>query len=114
MNTLYGIKTCSTVKQARKWLDQLNIPYCFHDFRENGLDLSLLDHLEHALGWECMLNRRSTSWRNLDDSEREDLTKAKAKKLMIEHPTLIKRPILDTGKAIIIGYSRDEHQKLSD
>ena len=112
MITLYGIKTCSTVRQVRKWLDQQTIPYCFHDFRENGLDSSLLDYLEQALGWECTMNRRSTSWRNLDDSEREDLTEEKAKKRMIEHPTLIKRPILDTGEEIIIGYSADEYQCL--
>ena len=112
MNTLYGIKTCSTVRQARKWLNQHEISYSFHDFRENGLNLSLCDYLEQALGWECMVNRRSTSWRNLDDNEREDLTKEKAKKLMIEHPTLIKRPILDTGEEIIIGYSTNGYQSL--
>ncbi len=112
MITLYGIKTCSTVRQARKWLDDQTIPYCFHDFRENGLDLSLLDHFEQALGWESMVNRRSTSWRNLDDSERKDLTKEKAKDLMLGHPTLIRRPILDTGDEILIGYSTDEYKSL--
>ncbi len=112
MITLYGIKTCSTVRQARRWLDEQTISYGFHDFRENGLDLRLIDHFEQALGWESMVNRRSTSWRNLEDSERNDLSKDKAKKLMMEHPTLIKRPILDTGKEIIIGFTTDKYQFL--
>lgn len=112
MYTLYGIKNCDTVKKARKWLDENSITYQFHDFRSDGLDSKLLTKLEASLGWENMLNRRSTSWRQLDDQQKDDLSLAKAISLMLETPTLIKRPVLDTGKQILIGFNQDDYQKL--
>jgi Spx/MgsR family transcriptional regulator len=112
MYTLYGIKNCDTVKKARKWLDDNTIAYQFHDFRSDGLDNKLLTDLEAKLGWENMLNRRSTSWRQLDDKRKDDLSLAKAIILMLETPTLIKRPVLDTGEQILIGFKLDDYQKL--
>ncbi len=112
MYTLYGIKNCDTVKKARKWLDENTIAYQFHDFRTDGLDSKLLSKLEAGLGWENMLNRRSTSWRQLDDKQKNDLSLAKAIILMLETPTLIKRPVLDTGEQILIGFKLDDYQKL--
>ena len=112
MYTLYGIKNCDTVKKARKWLDENTIAYQFHDFRSDGLDRKLLSKLEASLGWENMLNRRSTSWRQLDDKQKDDLSLAKAIILMLETPTLIKRPVLDTGEQILIGFKLDDYQKL--
>jgi len=112
MYTLYGIKNCDTVKKARKWLDENTIAYQFHDFRSDGLNTKLLTTLEASLGWENMLNRRSASWRQLDDQQKDNLSSAKAILLMQETPTLIKRPVLDTGEKILIGFNLDDYQKL--
>ena len=110
MNKLYGIKNCDTIKKAKKWLEQNHIDYQFHDYRSDGLDDALLDYLQTRLGWEAMLNRRSTSWRQLPDDFKTDLNRDKAINLMLQHPTLIKRPILDTGDKIIIGFSAGNYQ----
>lgn len=110
MNTLYGIKNCDTVKKARKWLDDQGIAYRFHDYRVDGLDETLLQSFNSALGWETMLNKRSTSWRQLSDAQKETLNEQSALQLMLEIPTLIKRPILDTGEHMLIGFNA-EHYK---
>lgn len=110
MHKLYGIKNCDTVKKTRKWLEQNAIDYQFHDYRCDGLDLALLEYFEAALGWKQMLNRRSTSWRQLTEADKTDLSKTKALQLMLEYPTLIKRPILDTNDEMLIGFSASEYQ----
>ena len=105
MKKLYGISNCDTVSKARKWLDLHNIDYQFHDYRKDGLDVSLLNHFENSLGWEVMVNLRSTSWRQLSEEQKSGLNREKAIQLMIEYPTLIKRPILDANHTIIIGFN---------
>lgn len=112
MRTLYGIKNCDTVKKARKWLDDNHIEYQFHDYRTDGLNAALLAQLESTLGYEKMLNRRSTSWRQLGEDQKSGLNKNKAIQLMLETPTLIKRPILDTGERMIIGFASEEYKKV--
>jgi len=104
MSTLYGIKNCDTVKKARQWLDQNGVAYQFHDFRTDGLTPELLQHFTDHLDWNTLLNRSSTSWRQLSAEQQSDLTLEKAMLLMLEIPTLIKRPILDTGDKLIIGF----------
>ena len=111
MYTLYGIKNCDTVKKARKWLEDNHIDYQFHDFRDNGLDTALLEHFDSALGYDKMLNRRSTSWRQLSEEQKKSPNKQKAFQLMLATPTLIKRPILDTGEKIILGFASDNYKK---
>lgn len=110
MVTLYGIKNCDTVKKARKWLDDHAIEYRFHDFRSDGLDRSLLEQFENALGWENMLNRRSTSWRQLPEQQQADLNRESALQLMLEVPTLIKRPVMNTGDKTLIGFKVADYQ----
>lgn len=110
MHTLYGIQNCDTVKKARKWLDDHGIRYRFHDYRSDGLDAELLDRLEAALGWNNMLNRRSTTWRQIDAQDKADLDTESAKALMLRQPTLIRRPVLDTGTRITIGFSADQYE----
>ena len=105
MHTLYGIKSCDTVKKARMWLDQHNVPYRFHDFRNDGLTAERLDDFISRSDWQTLLNRSSTSWRQLSDADKSELTPEKAHHLMLANPTLIKRPVLDTGTALIIGFS---------
>jgi len=109
MNTLYGIKNCDTVKKARLWLDTQGIAYQFHDFRKDGLDLALLEKWEIILGWEALLNRRGTSWRKLDESQREGVGRAKAMELMLGQPSLIKRPVLEAGRKTLIGFNAEEY-----
>lgn len=109
MMTLYGIQNCDTCKKARLWLEQHGKPYRFHDYREDGLTPELLENFIAGLSWEKMLNRSSTSWRQLSAEQQADLTPEKARQLMLSTPTLIKRPILDTGSKMIIGFKADHY-----
>ncbi len=108
MTTLYGIKNCDTVKKARNWLDQHGIAYHFHDFRVDGITPELLQHFAAYLDWNKLLNRSSTSWRQLSAEQQSDLTQEKALQLMLATPTLIKRPVLDVGDKLILGFSTKE------
>ncbi len=110
MIVLYGIKNCDTVKKARTWLDNNGIGYRFHDYRVDGLTPEQLQHFAASLGWNVMLNRSSTSWRQLSTDQQADLTEDKTLQLMLETPTLIKRPILDTGNELLIGFKPDLYQ----
>ncbi len=109
---LYGIKNCDTVKKARKWLEQHGLPYDFHDYRSDGLDMDLLNLFEQQFGWEKMLNKRSTSWRQLSAAEKTGLDKNKALQLMLETPTLIKRPVLNSTGHWLIGFNEKDYQTL--
>jgi len=107
MLVVYGIKNCDSVKKARSWLDARSIDYRFHDYRVDGLDAALLQGFIDALGVDAILNQRSTSWRQLGDEQKRDITPDKALQLMLAVPTLIKRPILDNGEQLIVGFSPD-------
>jgi Spx/MgsR family transcriptional regulator len=110
MVVLYGIKNCDTVKKARVWLDANGIDYQFHDYRIDGLSSELLQRFASELGWSAMLNRSSTSWRQLSAEQQSDLTESKVLQLMLDIPTLIKRPILDVGNKLMIGFKSDSYQ----
>ena len=110
MHTLYGIKNCDTVKKARQWLDKNDIIYRFHDFRLDGLTLAQLIDFTARKDWSLLLNRSSTSWRQLSFEQQADLTLEKVIDLMLSTPTLIKRPVLDTGEQLIIGFKADHYQ----
>ncbi|MDD5277673.1 MAG: ArsC family reductase [Methylovulum sp.] len=112
MYTLYGIKNCDTVKKARKYLDERGLPYQFHDFRADGFTFELLEHFDACLGWDALLNRSSTSWRQLASEQRASITRTTALQLMLDIPTLIKRPVLDTGDQLIIGFKADSYKQL--
>ncbi len=112
MVVLYGIKNCDTVKKAKTWLDNNGTAYQFHDYRVDGLSSELLKRFAAGLGWEAMLNRSSTSWRKLSAEQQSDLNEAKALQLMLEIPTLIKRPILDTGNKLLLGFKPDTYQTI--
>ena len=110
MHTLYGIKNCDTVKKARKWLEENAISYRFHDYRTDGLAYEQLVDFEARLGWEAMLNRSSTSWRQLSDAQKADITQTTALQLMLTIPTLIKRPLLQTDSTLLIGFKADVYR----
>ncbi len=102
--TLYGIKNCDSVKKARAWLTKQNLDYHFHDFRADGLEPQQVHAWLDELGLE-LINRRSTSWKALDEQTRETLSLNTAAELILAQPTLIKRPLLDTGAQRMVGFS---------
>ena len=112
MTTLYGIKNCDTVKKAHKWLTEHGIEYTFHDFRQDGLDPAKLHMWSETVGWETLLNRRGTTWRQLNKAERDHLDEDRALVLMHDLPTLIKRPVLEHGGKIEIGFSTDRYSEI--
>ena len=112
MLNLYGIKNCDTVKKARRWLEDHSVEYQFHDFRQDGLDKKQLSGWVEKLGWEAVVNKRSTTWRNLSDKEKEIKTNAQAAKLLAANPTLIKRPVTENNKTLLVGFKETEYKKL--
>ena len=102
--TLYGIPNCDTVKKARVWLDQNGVAHAFHDYKKQGIDQSRLEAWVGELGWETVLNRSGTTFRALTDADKSDLDAAKAVRLMLAQPSMIKRPILDLGDRRIAGF----------
>lgn len=116
MTQLYGIKNCDTIKKARRWLEDNNIDYRFHDYRVDGLDVDLLQKFIAELGWEALLNTRGTTWRKLDESLRASINNAdSAAALMIEMPAIIKRPLLWTpGQPMLLGFSDSSYQRYFD
>ncbi|WP_299316613.1 arsenate reductase [uncultured Halomonas sp.] len=113
MFTLYGIKNCDTCRRARKAMDGTGIPYQFHDLREDGLSAALLEHLLEKVPVVEALNKRSTTWRNLPDEEKQAVDANKARELLLANPTLLKRPLLDTGDEILVGYRDGDYDALS-
>ena len=111
MTTVYGIKNCDTVKKACKWLDSNHIDYQFHDFRNEGLTQTKVKQWASLVDWETLLNRRGTTWRKLSDHEKDSINKANAIKLMTEQPTLIKRPVIEHHKKVLVGFSEDVYQQ---
>lgn len=109
MVKLYGIKNCDTVKKAQKWLLDHNIAFELHDYRSDGLSLAMLETFAAQLDWTVMLNRNSTSWRQLDASQKSGLDLEKALHLMLAMPTLIKRPILAYNGTFLIGFKAGQY-----
>lgn len=110
---LYGIKNCDTIKKARRWLEEQGVAYRFHDYRADGLDEQLLRDFVARLGWEPLLNTRGTTWRKLDEAQRNACDNADAAiALMLEQPAMIKRPLLDDGKGhALLGFSSESYQQ---
>ena len=102
--TIYGIKNCDTMKKARSWLDGHDVAYDFHDYKAVGIDRAHLERWIDEAGWETVLNRAGTTFRNLSDAAREDLDREKAIALMLDQPSMIKRPVLETGGKLLIGF----------
>jgi Spx/MgsR family transcriptional regulator len=107
---IYGIKNCDTVRKARAWIEQRNMTYQFHDYRVDGITAPLLSEFAEQLGWETLLNKRSSTWRQLPDAQKSDLNADTTLQLLLEHPTLIKRPIVKTAEVLMVGFNADEYQ----
>jgi arsenate reductase len=102
--TIFGIKNCDTMKKARAWLDGHGVVYEFHDYKAAGIERARLEGWATAVGWETLLNRSGTTFRKLPDAARDGLTAAKAIGLMLEQPSMIKRPVLELGDELVVGF----------
>ena len=112
MTTLYGIKNCDTIKKARRWLTENEIEYRFHDVRTDGINRSDLQRWMKILDWEKLLNRRGTTWRNLPEAVRDNISKTSAVDVMLEHPASIKRPVLAHDNSFYLGFSADSYESI--
>jgi len=109
---LYGIPNCDTVKKTQKWLSQNNIPYVFHDYRKDGLDHSLIKSFLEKLEWTELLNKRSTSYRQLTEQQKASLSAETIIDLLVEFPTLIKRPLIIHNNQYLLGFKADAYHTL--
>jgi Spx/MgsR family transcriptional regulator len=112
--TVYGIKNCNTVKSALDWLKKKNVTYEFHDYKTKGVTPEKLKQWSKQVGWESLVNKKGTTWRQLDDATKEKVTnEAAAIALMQEKTSVIKRPLLEeNGKVITLGFDEDSYKKL--
>ena len=105
--SIYGIKNCDTMKKARAWLDEHGVAYAFHDYKAEGIDRAALERWARQVGWETLLNRAGTTFRALPEKEKTRVTEEKAIALMLAQPSMIKRPVLDIGGKLIVGFKAD-------
>jgi len=106
---VYGIKNCSTVKKARAWLDERGVQYDFHDYKTAGIDRERLERWCSELGWERLLNRAGTTFRKLPEADKEVAGARKAIALMLAQPSMIKRPVVEAGNRLLVGYEPDRY-----
>jgi len=109
--TIYGIKNCDTMKKARAWLELHGVQYDFHDYKTSGIEAARLTRWAGEVGWETLLNRAGTTFRKLPENQKTDLTEVKAIALMLEQPSMIKRPVLETNGRIVVGFKPDVYEK---
>ncbi|MDQ6957130.1 MAG: ArsC family reductase [Mariprofundaceae bacterium] len=113
---MYGIPNCDTIKKARKWLVEHDIDYVFHNYKKEGVDAACLQAWCAQVGWEILLNKRGTTWRKLPDADKNELNTAKAQALLVEHASMIKRPVLvyseGAEKHVEVGFSAASYETL--
>lgn len=112
MIKLYGIPNCDTIKKARKWLNDNAIDYEFHDYKKLGVPEKELKTWVKQVGWETLLNKRGTTWRKLDDNTKNNVNEASALQIMLDNPSIIKRPVLKDNKTILVGFNTEEYIEL--
>ncbi len=110
--TIYGIRNCDTMKKARAWLDAHDIEYDFHDYKVSGVSRETLVRWAKVVGWEVLLNRAGTTFRKLPETAKSGLTEARAIHLMLEQPSMIKRPVLEHGKTLVVGFSEERYSAI--
>ena len=109
--TIYGIKNCDTMKKARAWLDQAGKPYAFHDYKTAGIDSARMEGWAKKVGWEALLNRSGTTFRKLPEAAKDGLTEQKALALMLEQPSMIRRPVLEApGGKLLVGFKPENYK----
>ncbi|CDU08653.1 putative Arsenate reductase [Vibrio coralliirubri] len=107
--TMFGIPNCDTIKKAKKWLEAEGIEFEFHDYRKQGISTELVTNFCSELGWELVLNKRGTTYRQLPQEQKDTLTEEKAVALLVEQPAMIKRPILKVDGKLHIGFKADQY-----
>lgn len=108
--TLYGIKSCDTMRKARAWLDEHGIAYVFHDYKSQGIDAVHLRKWIKQVGWEKLLNKAGTTFRKLPEADKTNLTEERAVALMVAQPSMIKRPVLAAGDVLEVGFKPDAYE----
>ena len=108
---MYGITTCDTIKKARVWLESHDVAYRFHDYRAEGIEAAKLDGWVAKVGWEKLLNKASTTFRELADKDKQGLDEKKAKALMLAKPTMVKRPVLEVGDRVLVGFKPEVYEQ---
>jgi arsenate reductase len=109
--TIYGIKNCDTMKKARAWLEQRGVDYVFHDYKASGIDKARLEGWAKRVGWEALLNKAGTTFRKLPDKDKIGLTEKKAIALMLAQLSIIKRPVIETGGRLLVGFNPEDYAK---
>ena len=110
--TIYGIKNCDTMKKARGWLDKHGVEYSFHDYKVSGIERERLERWSKKAGWETLLNRAGTTFRKLPDKAKSGIDAGKAIKLMLDQPSMIKRPVLDLGGGrVLVGFKPETYEE---
>jgi arsenate reductase len=109
MTTIYGIKACDTMQKARAWLGDHGVAYDFHDYKTQGIDRARLESWTRQVGWELLLNRSGTTFRKLPDADKAGLSEAKAIGLMLAQPSMIKRPVLEIGDGLLVGFKPEAY-----
>lgn len=109
---LYGISNCDTVKKAKNWLETNQLEYSFHDFRKQGLEPEIIQSWLTQIPWDKLLNKRSTTWRNLEPEVQQSVNAENIIHLLVENPTLIKRPVLKVNGIINVGFNVDIYKGL--
>jgi Spx/MgsR family transcriptional regulator len=109
--TIYGIKNCDTMKKARAWLDKRGVTYAFHDYKAAGIDKARLETWSKKVGWETLLNKVGTTFRKLPETDKNGITEKKAMALLLDQPSMIKRPVLDIGGKLLVGFKPEEYEK---
>ena len=107
MLTIYGIKSCDTCRKARKYLAENDIEFRFHDVRDDGLDIQMLERWSGRIDWQKLLNKQSLTWRKIPEVDRNGMTKDRAFALMLDQPTLVKRPVLESPQFMAVGFSEE-------
>ena len=115
MLTIYGIKNCDTMKKARAWLDYAGVDYAFHDYKNVGIERERLETWAKKVGWEMLLNRAGTTFRKLPEKDKNVSSAAKAIALMLDQPSMIKRPVLDLGGGkLLVGFKPEAYKDAID
>ena len=109
--TIYGIKNCDTMKKARTWLDKAGVAYEFHDYKAAGIDKASLEAWAGKVGWDVLLNKSGTTFRKLSEADKATINERKAIALMMDQPSMIKRPVLDVGGKLLVGFKPAEYEK---
>ena len=110
--TIYGIKNCDTMKKARAWLDQHGVTYAFHDYKSAGVARDVLEGWAGKVGWDTLINRAGRTFRALPEKDQAGLTEKKAIALMAAQPSMIKRPVLEVGGKLYVGFKPEQYEKV--